>query len=94
MHPIQGALTTYIKTHKESYGNYKQELACLWDAWPKLSRRGSITELCSHSNIQALLDACGRSGHATGTSLDSYLDKSFIVRGLVAARLLQTLQTS
>jgi hypothetical protein len=47
----------------------------------KSARRGAITELCSHRNIQAL-DACGRSGHATGTSLDSYLDKTYILRGL------------
>jgi hypothetical protein len=47
----------------------------------KLTRRGSITELCSHHNIRTL-DACGRSGHATGTTLDSYLDKSFIAKRL------------
>ncbi len=27
-------------------------------------------------------DVCGRSGHATGTNLDAYDDKSFIVRGI------------
>ena len=47
----------------------------------KSTRRGSITQLCTHRSIRGL-DACGRSGHATGTSIDSYLDKTFIARGL------------
>jgi hypothetical protein len=47
----------------------------------KSTRRGSITELSSHSSIRGL-DVVGRSGHSTCTSLDSYLDKSFITRAL------------
>lgn len=53
----------------------------------KSTRRGAITELCSHRNIRAL-DACGRSGHATGTSLDSYVDKSYILRALRSGKAL------
>jgi len=47
----------------------------------KSIRRGAITLLCNHPNIRGL-DAAGRSGHATGTSIDAYLDKSYIDRGL------------
>lgn len=53
----------------------------------KSTRRGSITELSTHRSIRGL-DVCGRSGHETGTSIDSYLDKSFIVRGLRGAKAL------
>jgi hypothetical protein len=72
---------------QESYDNYPRELA---PGMPgrhhrlfvsKIHKRGAITELCTHRNIRGL-DVTGRSGHATGTSLDSYLDKTYIVRGL------------
>jgi hypothetical protein len=46
----------------------------------KLTRRGSITELCSYRNLS--LRCMWLLGSCIGTSLDSYLDKSFIVRGL------------
>jgi hypothetical protein len=62
-----------------------RERSCRRDAWLTLSakstRRGSITQLCTHRSIRGL-DACGRSGHTTGTLIDSYLDKTFIARGL------------
>jgi hypothetical protein len=45
----------------------------------------SLNSAVSHSNIGGL-DACGRSGHATGTSIDSYLDKTFIVKGLCGGK--------
>lgn len=47
----------------------------------KSLRKGSITELMTHRSLNGL-DVCGRSGHATGTHLDTYADKTFIVRGL------------
>jgi len=51
----------------------------------KLLQRGSITELMMHRALNGM-DVCGRSGHSTGTTLDSYADKTFIVRGLRGAR--------
>jgi hypothetical protein len=56
----------------------------------KLTRRGGITELCSHRNIQGL-DASGRLGHAAGTSMDSYLDKMYILRGLHGGKAIASL---
>jgi hypothetical protein len=53
----------------------------------KVNSEGSITELSTHRNICGL-DLCGCSGHATGTSIDSYLDKTYIVRGLHGAKAL------
>ena len=53
----------------------------------KSLRKGSITELMTHRSLTGL-DVCGRSGHATGTTLDTYADKTFIVRGLRGARAL------
>jgi hypothetical protein len=47
----------------------------------KSLRKGSITELMTHQKLTGL-DVCGRSGHSTGTTLDTYADKSFTVRGL------------
>ena len=43
--------------------------------------RGPINQLCTHRKIWGL-DACQRFSHATDTSIDSYLDKTFITRGL------------
>jgi hypothetical protein len=52
-------------------------------------RGGSITQLCStHRSIRGL-DACRRSGHVTGTSIDSYPEKTFIAsRGLCGGKAL------
>jgi hypothetical protein len=50
----------------------------------KSTWRGSMTQISTHRNICGL-DLAGRSGHATGTSIDSYLDKSYIVGGLRGA---------
>lgn len=44
----------------------------------KSLRKGSITELSTHRALDGM-DVCGRSGHATGTTLDPYVDKTFIV---------------
>lgn len=53
----------------------------------KSIRKGAITELSLHRNMDTL-DVCGRSGHSTGTTLDTYMDKMFIVRGLGGAKVL------
>jgi hypothetical protein len=42
-------------------------------------RQGAITELSMHSAI-TLFQACARSGHSTGTSLDSYIDKRNVAK--------------
>jgi hypothetical protein len=47
----------------------------------KSLHKGSITELMTYPSLNGT-DVCGRSGHATGTNLDAYDDKSFIVRGI------------
>lgn len=49
--------------------------------------RGAITQLATHPGCSTM-DVCGRSGHSTGTNLDSYLDQSYIVRGLRGAKVL------
>lgn len=53
----------------------------------KSLREGSITELMVHRQTTTL-DVCGRSGHSTGTTLDAYVDKSFVFRGLRGAKAL------
>ena len=50
-------------------------------------RQGAITELSMHSAI-TLFQACARSGHSTGTSLDSYIDKRNVAKTLPAANAL------
>ena len=49
----------------------------------KSTRRGVITELAVHKDI-GLFESTGRSGHSTGTTQDSYLDKNSIALGLPA----------
>jgi hypothetical protein len=53
----------------------------------KSTHKGSITLLATHHGCD-VLDVCGRSGHATGTSLDSYMDMSYIPRSLPGAKIL------
>jgi hypothetical protein len=53
----------------------------------KSIRQGSITELAVHGALTTL-DVCARSGHSTGTTVDTYNDKSLIVQGLRGARAL------
>ena len=50
-------------------------------------RQGAITELSMHSAI-TLFQACARSGHSTGTSLDSYIDKRIVAKTLPTANAL------
>ena len=49
--------------------------------------QGAITELSMHSAI-TLFQACARSGHSTGTSLDSYIDKRNVAKTLPTANAL------
>ena len=53
----------------------------------KSTRQGSITEALGHRAIQTS-DTCARSGHTTGTSVDSYYDRTCIILGLRAAKAL------
>ena len=50
-------------------------------------RQGAITELSIHSAI-TLFQVCARSGHSTGTSLDSYIDKRNVAKILPTANAL------
>ena len=50
-------------------------------------RQDAITQLSMHSRI-TLFQACARSGHTTGTSLDSYIDKRNLAKTLPAANAL------
>ena len=51
----------------------------------KSNREAAITELAISGKV-LLFDACQRTGHSTGTSIDSYYDKSNVVSGLRAAK--------
>jgi hypothetical protein len=51
----------------------------------KSTRIGGITTLCKHKDMN-VLRVCARSGHSTGTNLDSYRDLSDVVAGLPAAK--------
>ena len=46
--------------------------------------RGTITQLSLHPGV-GVFEACSRSGYATETNLDSYLDKMNPARGIPAA---------
>jgi hypothetical protein len=50
-------------------------------------RKGMITEMCMSSLI-TLLEVCARSGHSTGTSLESYMDIMNPLRSLPGANAL------
>ena len=50
-------------------------------------RQDAITQLSMHSRI-TLFQACARSGHTTGTSLDSYIDKRNLAKSLPTANAL------
>ena len=50
-------------------------------------RKGGINQLAMHPDI-TLFDVTSRSGHSTGTTLDSYLDRRNPARGLPAAKAL------
>ena len=47
-------------------------------------RQGAINEMAMHGCIN-VFEACARSGHSTGTTLDEYLDEKNALRGLKAA---------
>ena len=51
----------------------------------KSCRHGAITE-CANSGQLTIFDVCGRSGHSTGTTVDTYYDKSNPITGLGAAK--------
>ena len=51
----------------------------------KSNREAAITELAISGKL-SVFDACQRTGHSTGTSIDSYYDKSNVVSGLRAAK--------
>ena len=53
----------------------------------KSLRSGAITELALHPRV-GLLEVCARSGHKTGTNIDSYLDGSKLERSMVGAKIL------
>ena len=51
----------------------------------KSCRHGAITE-CANMGHLTIFDVCGRSGHSTGTTVDSYYDKNNPITGLRAAK--------
>ena len=51
----------------------------------KSCRHGAITE-CANSGQLTIFDVCGRSGHSTGTTVDTYYDRSNPITGLRAAK--------
>ena len=48
-------------------------------------RKGGITEYANNGQL-SVFDACARSGHSTGTTVDSYIDKNNTLHGIRAAR--------
>jgi hypothetical protein len=53
----------------------------------KSCRKGAITQMAMHPDI-GIFEACARSGHSTGTSQDSYIDKHSIASGMPGVRVL------
>jgi len=53
----------------------------------RLLRLGHITELTMHPEV-TLFQLCARSGHSTGTTLDSYIDKKNVAKTIPAANAL------
>jgi len=76
---ITAAIRNYLPAllSKESKDKFSSRSLC----------QGAITELSMHSAI-TLFQACARSGHSMGTSLDSYIDKRNVAKTLPTANAL------
>lgn len=53
----------------------------------KSLRKGAVTQMAMHPVLNAM-DMCSRSGHNTGTTLDSYLDNNNIAQGQCGGKVL------
>ena len=53
----------------------------------KSLRKATITTLAAHADI-SIFDSAGRSGHSTGTTQDSYIDRNCVALGLRGGRVL------
>ena len=78
---VTSKLTTIIRDNLPV--SCPMEIKSLFTA--KSMRQAAITQMSIHPEL-GLFDTCARSGHSTGTTLDTYLDKNGIARGIRGAK--------